>query len=158
MPFKTEWKYRIFGVARNNQLEVYNAKFTGEVRTWNGRSLYVFECETGGRMWFFDDGRSQFHSYRVEILPAEEPTENHGYHLTKIVKGVYGELSKVREELDELVDGESQGNRIIALNEASDLIGALEGWLENYHPGVTLDDLRKMSDATKRAFENGRRK
>jgi hypothetical protein len=43
------------------------------------------------------------------------------------------------------------------LIELSDLIGAVELYLKKYHEGTTLDDLIKMKDVTKRAFENGRR-
>lgn len=78
------------------------------------------------------------------------------YHLVPIKKGVLGEASKIQEELDELMDAEVQENKILALVELSDLYGALEAMAITY--GVTMDDLKKMSDATKRAFMSGSRK
>lgn len=79
-----------------------------------------------------------------------------GYHLKEITKGVYGELSKVREELEEAEDGLQQNNKILVLVELSDLYGALEEYVHKHH-GITMEDLKIMSDATKRAFGSGRR-
>jgi len=81
-----------------------------------------------------------------------------GYHLATIAKGELGELSKIQEELDELRDAEAQGVKIMALVEASDLIGAIDAWLAKHHPQTTLADLVLMHEVTRRAFENGRRK
>lgn len=83
-----------------------------------------------------------------------EPTVS-GYHVSTIQKGVYGELSKIREELDEAVDAEAQGSSIMLLVELSDLYGALEAVVEKH--GKTISDLKIMSDITKRAFESGAR-
>lgn len=80
-----------------------------------------------------------------------------GYHLAVIEKGILGELSKIEEELAELKDARAQGVRIMELVELSDLIGAVEAYLEKNHPDTTIIDLMKMSDVTKRAFRNGRR-
>jgi hypothetical protein len=79
-----------------------------------------------------------------------------GYHLTEIKKGILGKSSKIQEELDELVDAELQNNKILALVELSDLYGALEAVASSYN--CSMDDLKKMSDATKRAFTSGHRK
>ncbi len=79
-----------------------------------------------------------------------------GYHIKPIKKGVLGELSKIQEELDELVDAEAQGNKIMAMVELSDLYGALELVAQSYN--VSMDDLKVMSEATKRAFNSGHRK
>ena|SRR6185503_13627752 len=81
-----------------------------------------------------------------------------GYHIAHIEKGVLGELSKIREELDELMDAESQGATIMELCEAADLVGALRAWLNRHHPGKHLSDLIRMADLTERAFKSGRRK
>jgi len=81
-----------------------------------------------------------------------------GYHLRKIKKGEYGEISKIQEELDELYDAIGQDNKIMAMCELSDIYGALEGYLKNYFPDLTMEDLKTMSEATKRAFEDGDRK
>jgi len=79
-----------------------------------------------------------------------------GYHLRKIEKGMLGEVSKVREELEELEDALEQGVKIMALAELSDLYGAVEALAENM--GVTMQDLADMSLVTKRAFMSGGRR
>ncbi len=79
-----------------------------------------------------------------------------GYHVRKIRKGVLGEISKVREELEEYEDAIEQGIHIMADCELADLYGALEAVADCR--GYTMDDLAAMSDATKRAFKDGTRK
>lgn len=82
-----------------------------------------------------------------------------GYHLVPIEKGVPGEFSKIREEFEELVDALNQKNALMVQQELSDLIGAIELFLEKRFAGtVTLDDLLKQKDATSRAFKSGQRK
>lgn len=98
----------------------------------------------------------------TDIYRSDDPSETKaasgpGYHLAKIEKGVLGELSKVREELDELFDAEAQDARIMQLCEAADLVGALRAWLRKYHCDVTLEDLVRMADLNERAFKSGRR-
>lgn len=80
-----------------------------------------------------------------------------GYHLAQIARGIYGDLSKVYEEVDELKDAEEQGNRLMVLQELSDTIGAIRGFLQQHHPEITLTDLIIMADATRRAFRTGAR-
>jgi len=80
-----------------------------------------------------------------------------GYHKREIPPGVYGELSKIQEELYEAMDAEEQRVNIMVLLELSDLLGAVEGYLENYYPGTSMEDLKRMSDVTKRAFRSGSR-
>lgn len=82
---------------------------------------------------------------------------DHGYHVGEITVGTLGNLSKIQEELDEAVDAENQSNRLMVLLELSDIIGAVEAVLEKQFPGFTLEDLKTMSDATKRAFLSGHR-
>jgi len=79
------------------------------------------------------------------------------YHLSKITKGTIGELSKVYEEIEEVRDAEVQGIDIMVLCELSDVLGAIECYLEKHHPSIDIQDLKKMSDVTKRAFASGRR-
>ncbi len=79
------------------------------------------------------------------------------YHIAKIPCGEFGEISKIEEELCELVDSIDQGNKIMALCELADLIGAIEGYAAKHHSGITLVDLIVMKDATKKAFETGTR-
>lgn len=78
-----------------------------------------------------------------------------GYHINKIRKGVYGEISKIEEELDELKDAIEQGDVILASVELSDLYGALEGVAEKM--GLSMEALKSFSDKTKNSFKSGRR-
>jgi hypothetical protein len=78
-----------------------------------------------------------------------------GYHVKKINKGVLGETSKIREELEELEDSLEQGNRIMALLEMSDIYGALEALVRSF--GLEMEDLKIMSEATIRSFISGER-
>lgn len=80
-----------------------------------------------------------------------------GYHVMKIRRGVFGESSKIREELEEFLDAESQGAKLMELQELSDMIGAIQGYLENKHPGTKLQDLIRMAQITDRAFKSGER-
>jgi hypothetical protein len=79
------------------------------------------------------------------------------YHLKDIEKGELGELSKIHEELQELEDSYLQNNKIMALCELSDLYGSIKAHLIKYHPTISMDDLKTMSEATERAFKSGRR-
>lgn len=80
-----------------------------------------------------------------------------GYHKTKIPRGEYGELSKIKEELLELMDANAQGAKLMVLCELSDIIGAIDGYVKQYHPSVTLDDLIQMMRLTQDAFKDGTR-
>lgn len=81
-----------------------------------------------------------------------------GYHLRPITpRGKYGEISKLEEEVDEIKEAIEQKNMIMVLCELSDLYGAMEGFLEHNFPGMTMEDVKTMSAATKRAFEDGDR-
>lgn len=79
-----------------------------------------------------------------------------GYHKHKIIKGVLGEFSKIREEFQELQDAVEQGNPVLELCELCDLVGTIEAYAKKYN--VSLDELIKMKDCTKSAFEDGHRK
>jgi phosphoribosyl-ATP pyrophosphohydrolase len=89
-------------------------------------------------------------------LPRATMVHTPGYHTVPIIKGTLGKLSKILEEVDELVDAESQDNKLLVVNELSDLVGAINHYAET--KGVTLDDLIKMNSVTERAFKSGRRK
>jgi len=80
-----------------------------------------------------------------------------GYHKKHIEKGVLGEFSKVLEEVEEIKDAIDQECKIMELVELSDLYGAIELYIENKHH-ISMADLKKMSDITKRAFKSGARK
>jgi hypothetical protein len=81
-----------------------------------------------------------------------------GYHIKKIKKGQIGEASKILEEVHELIDSEQQDCKIMALVELSDIYGAVELYLKKHHPNISMNDLKKMSDITQRAFKTGARK
>jgi len=78
-----------------------------------------------------------------------------GYHSTTIPKGKLGEISKVTEEYQELIDACVQLNPVMALQEMSDLIGAIEALAANYN--ITLDELIKMHRVTQQVFKTGHR-
>lgn len=92
-----------------------------------------------------------------ELLEDRVRAPNGGYHLKPFTHGVFGEASKIEEEMFEFLDALKQKNPIMALVELSDEIGAIRGWLAKHHPTVTLEDLITMNDATTRAFVNGHR-
>lgn len=80
-----------------------------------------------------------------------------GYHVNKITKGVVGEWSKVIEEMQEVEDSQKQCNIIMELVELSDMYGAIELYVERKF-GIQMGDLKKMSDVTRKVFEEGYRK
>lgn len=80
-----------------------------------------------------------------------------GYHITPITKGKVGELSKVLEEVNEALDAEQQNCDVIVLLELSDVIGAIESYLELHHPTITIQSLITMKNITKKVFKEGTR-
>lgn len=78
------------------------------------------------------------------------------YHESEIPKGEYGEFSKITEEFLEASDAHEQNNPILLLVELSDLLGAIEGYVKKYN--LTIEEVMKMSAATRRSFESGERK
>lgn len=78
------------------------------------------------------------------------------YHLTPIAKGVYGQASKLQEEVAELMDAHDQGIKIMVMNELADLYGAMRAYAKNLN--LTMEDLEAMANVTERAFASGRRK
>lgn len=78
-----------------------------------------------------------------------------GYHKKEIPKGVRFTFSKIKEEFLELEDAVEQSDALLALCELSDLIGAIEDYIAPR--GFTIEDLKKFSDKTKEAFEEGKR-
>lgn len=85
------------------------------------------------------------------------PTPAPGYHLSKIEKRRFGSLGKIQEEVEELLDAHRQGSKIMGLVELADLYGAIQGFLEEEYPGMKMEDLKRFSDITQRAFKNGHR-
>ena len=86
-----------------------------------------------------------------------ESISNIGYHITKIPHGKFGDVSKIEEEFCEFKDAVEQNVKLMQLQELSDLLGAIDGWLQLNHPTISLNDLLKMAEVTKRAFLNGHR-
>jgi phosphoribosyl-ATP pyrophosphohydrolase len=84
-----------------------------------------------------------------------EAMEAKGYHLRSIEKGILGDVSKIKEEVEELLDANEQGSLIMCLVECSDIYGALEAYVQS--KGLTMQDLELFSEITKRAFRNGKR-
>ena len=78
-----------------------------------------------------------------------------GYHKIQIPKGVLGEFSKISEEYLELFDAVEQNNKILEICEMCDLVGAIEAYANKFT--LTLEDIIKMKDANKHAFEDGTR-
>ena len=76
-----------------------------------------------------------------------------GYHLYNITKGKLGDISKIKEEIEEYEDAVNQDCKLMAMVELSDIYGALEALAETYN--LTMQDLAVFSDITKRAFING---
>lgn len=80
-----------------------------------------------------------------------------GYHHQLIPKTKnLGTVNKIIEEYDEFIDALKQKNKIMALVELSDMYGAISHYLKKNYL-MTMDDLKKMSETTERAFINGRR-
>lgn len=80
-----------------------------------------------------------------------------GYHVRDIPKGELGQASKITEEYLEFMDAVEQNNKILAVIELSDLIGAIDSYLKVNCGDVNLEDVMKMMQVTRRAFENGKR-
>lgn len=78
-----------------------------------------------------------------------------GYHKREIKKGKLGEYSKIKEEFEELSDAVDQENNVLTICELCDLIGSIELYANKWN--LTLDDLIKMKNATRSAFETGKR-
>ncbi len=80
-----------------------------------------------------------------------------GYHAKQISKGIPGEISKIREELEELLDANEQGVKMMVLLEISDIVGAIILFLKRHHPSLTIHDANAMAERTESAFIDGRR-
>jgi phosphoribosyl-ATP pyrophosphohydrolase len=79
-----------------------------------------------------------------------------GYHTREIKKGQLGEFSKIREEIEELLDAHQQNIKMLELCELCDLLGAIEAYVAKNN--LTLNDLIQMKELTKSAFQEGHRK
>jgi hypothetical protein len=77
------------------------------------------------------------------------------YHIADIPRGVYGDFSKITEEFLEAQDALEQQNPVMVIQELSDLIGAIDGYVRRYN--MDVNDLLVMTKATQRAFASGHR-
>lgn len=66
------------------------------------------------------------------------------FHKDLIDKGIYGELSKITEELQEAYDAQTQGHKLMLLLELADIVGAVEGVLCKSYKDFSLEDLIKF--------------
>lgn len=77
------------------------------------------------------------------------------YHNIKIPKTHHNSHFKIQEEVMEYLDAISSGNKIMAIQELSDVYGCLEKLTHSL--GYSISDLKVMSDTTKRVFNSGAR-
>ena len=96
-------------------------------------------------------------AYQLIEKPEQNEIEPVGYHVSVIEKGILGEVSKIIEEIEEFKDALKQGVSVMAILELADLLCAVELYLEKHHPTITIEDLIRMKDVTRRAFRNGHR-
>jgi|WetSurMetagenome_2_1015567.scaffolds.fasta_scaffold70102_1 hypothetical protein len=81
-----------------------------------------------------------------------------GYHQDlAIPKTSVGSILKVFEEVHELQDAVLQKQKVLALCELADLVGAIDLYLKENKTNLSLHDLQKMSRLTRRAFKVGSR-
>jgi len=86
-----------------------------------------------------------------------EKTKKKGYHDSIMPKTPAGSFLKILEESEEAKDAYLNRNPIMLLVELADLYGAMELFLEQDFPKMSMNDLKTMHEVTKRAFQNGRR-
>lgn len=77
------------------------------------------------------------------------------YHKLDIHKHLIGSPYKIQEEFLEYIDAVATDNKIMAVQELSDLYGCLEKEVAKY--GMDIKDLKVMSDLTKEVFKKGTR-
>lgn len=77
------------------------------------------------------------------------------YHKLKIHKHSVDSPYKLQEEFLEYIDALATGNKVMAIQELSDLFGCIENEVQKF--GMSVDDLKVMSDLTKEVFESGTR-
>lgn len=77
------------------------------------------------------------------------------YHRLKIHKHNVNSPYKIQEEFLEYIDAIATGNKVMAIQELSDLYGCIENEIEKF--GMSVEDLKVMSDLTKKVFNDGTR-
>lgn len=127
----------------------------------NINSWYVhFPSEPARPYWFLESELVQGNEKDVKPVGSSRIIDKKNispYHTKPIQKGVYGELSKIIEEADELKDAQEQDNPILVLNELADIVGAIDGFVNKHH-GMGIDDVIKMMRLNEKAFKSGHRR
>ena len=77
------------------------------------------------------------------------------YHKLKIHKHAVGSPYKIQEEFLEYIDSLATGNLVMAVQELSDLYGCIETEIQKF--GMTVQELKVMSDLMKEVFDSGTR-
>lgn len=77
------------------------------------------------------------------------------YHKLKIHKHHHNSPYKIQEEFNEYIDSLATNNKVMAIQELSDLYGVIENEAEKFN--LTMNDLAIMSNVTKQVFESGYR-
>ena len=60
--------------------------------------------------------------------PVTPPHAEPGYHVKQIQRGIYGQISKIIEEAEELKDAAEQGVKLLVHQELADLYGAIDAF------------------------------
>jgi hypothetical protein len=87
----------------------------------------------------------KWYNVQTERVMNEKYEEKPRFHQRSIPRGKYGELSKIVEEVEEALDSEEQGHRLMLLIELSDIVGAVEGVLIKKKFNHTVEDLIKFA-------------
>lgn len=87
-----------------------------------------------------------------------EKTFKPSYHKKPILKGDYGNSSKVLEELREFEEAVREGSKLVAFCELADLKGAVDALIDHFlsDSQITKEDVEKLSQQTKESFLVGK--
>lgn len=70
------------------------------------------------------------------------------FHEKPVTRGVYGEFSKIQEELEEAIDAAERGQTLLLRIELANLIGAVKGVADKY--GFNFYELAQFSELVSR--------
>jgi hypothetical protein len=99
---------------------------------------------------------AKFHKINYNKAESGSKKTKMGYHLKDIPKGKLGEFSKIVEEFEELREAQGRaGCEVLEICELCDLVGAIEAYAKRWN--LSLEQLIKMKELTKSAFEEGKR-
>ena len=117
--------------------------------------LYTYDKQMSIRTYLKNRNIEYYNCYDCYNNMNNNIDATNGYHKKDIRKGVLGEFSKIREEFEELADAVEQGNKVLAICELTDLIGAIKFYAKKHN--ITLKDLNIFSESTENAFKSGKR-